>query len=61
MLNPTFGMICAVLVAILAYFVLRNFYDATTSDIMQSSLVLALLVGLGLMGTLVREHLRNKK
>jgi hypothetical protein len=60
MLNLTFG-ICAVAVAILAYFVLRNVYDAATSDIMQSSLILALLVGLGLMGILVREHLRNKK
>jgi hypothetical protein len=46
MLNLTFGIICAVVVAVLAYFVLRIFYDAATSDIMQSSLVLALLVGL---------------
>jgi hypothetical protein len=61
MLNRTFGVVCAVCVSIFAYFVLHNLYGATTADITQNSLLLALLVGVGLLGHMARERLRKRK
>jgi hypothetical protein len=55
------GLICALSVAVWAYFVMHDYFDAANRDIMQSSLTLAALVGLCLVGNLVVERLRNKK